>query len=365
MKDTSEITQAQVNPFVVTESSPAPLAPEDGSTWEEYLQVQAMNGSTLVHGRKSMLQLKHAIDSDTEPTAPMQLGSVTHVLLLEPDAFEKRYCVMPDYHLDPENLTGKPQQRSSSKNTKYVKDKRADFEKANPGKPIPDFHLDPENVTGPPQKRTDSKQTDYFKRKAREFYEAAKHDGLEVITREQYDTALAMIEAIRSKPNAAMWLNATDTRKEVTVVGEIEGVVCKGRIDVLHTAGLIDIKTADDCAVHSFSKKALNLGYIFKQAIHRELVKQMTGIELPVYYIVVESSPPYDCAVFEFTGGDEQLFDQELDKARVLLTKYKECLESDEWPGVDEGEDYVRFYPPNWAMEKQSIGGWGSSDANE
>ena len=311
-----------VNSFVVMDDQPTPEPPRDGSSWDEYCQVRAMNGSTLVHGLTSMLHLKHSIDNPKEQTPAMMLGTVTHLLLLEPEEFENRFVVMPDYQNDEANRT---------------KPKKKDEE----------------------GKQTTSKATAYYKSKARQFFEDARSEGKEVVRREEYDKSLAMIEAVRGNKCASMWLDDPNSRKEVTVVGEIEGVVFKGRIDILHPSSLTDIKTSRIMNPFQFGKFAYGAGYLFKQAIHRELVYQMTGEKVPVRYTVVENDPPYDCAVYEFERDDEEIFDQELKRVCKLIRKYKECIKNDVWPGVDGGDDYVRFPIPDYAMEVESISGWG------
>ena len=169
--------------------------------------------------------------------------------------------------------------------------------------------------------------------------------------------ALAMVEAVWGNPDAAMWLKAEGTRFEVTVCGVIEGVFCKGRLDVLHPRAILDLKTTNNGAPIPFGNFAWKNGYLFKQAIHRELVRQMVGETLPVYYIPVENKPPHDCSVQEIVKEDEQILDQELEKAKKILRKYKQCLDSDNWPGVDEGKGTMRFYVPTYAMEADSISG--------
>lgn len=62
-------------------------------TWSDYCDLRLMNGSTLVHGFKSMLRLRRAIyEGFPEETDAMRLGTGIHTLLLEPKEFEKRFA---------------------------------------------------------------------------------------------------------------------------------------------------------------------------------------------------------------------------------------------------------------------------------
>jgi len=251
----------------------------------------------------------------------MMLGTVSHVLLLEPTEFEKRFCVMPNFHLDPGNLR-------KAKNKAETDEDR----------------------------RTESKATTYYKRKAAQFYSDARDCGQEVVTREQYDKGLAIVESVWSNTDAAGWLKDPGTRKEVTVIGEIEGVICKGRIDALHPCGLIDLKTTRSNDERWFGRFAYDNGYLFKQAIHRELVRQMVDKTVPVYYIPVENEPPHDCSFMEVRREDEQIFDQELERARKWLRQYRKCLETEVWPGRDGGNGSVELYLPDYAMDPDHAG---------
>ena len=89
--------------------------------WNDYLSIKRMNPSTLVHGIKSMRRLRRAIqDGFPEESNAMRLGSGIHALLLEPDEFDKRFVVMPTFHLDAANTTAKGE-RTDSKLTNYYK----------------------------------------------------------------------------------------------------------------------------------------------------------------------------------------------------------------------------------------------------
>lgn len=62
-----------------------------GLSFEEYCKIPAMNPSTLVHGRKSMLALKHAWDNPRPDTPALALGRAVHTMCFEPRTFGTLY----------------------------------------------------------------------------------------------------------------------------------------------------------------------------------------------------------------------------------------------------------------------------------
>ena len=62
--------------------------------FDEYLKIPALNHSTLVHALKSRKSLRRAIVEGIEPTPAMQFGTQYHELILEPEEFEKRFCLL-------------------------------------------------------------------------------------------------------------------------------------------------------------------------------------------------------------------------------------------------------------------------------
>lgn len=267
--------------------------------FDQYRQIERMNASVLVKGRKSMKALRHAMDSKDAPTDKMRFGSGVHCLLLEPEQFEETYAVIPSFHLDPENKKQNGEQ-SESKATKYYKSKVAEFKKANAGK--------------------------------------------EFLTREQYDTALTMIEAIRAHGAANMWFE--DCKKEVTVLGEIEGVKFKGRIDLLGRA-IVDLKNTNDVSPNLFGSVFARLRYDWRLAIYRDLVRQITGKVLDVYIIAQEDSAPFDTVVYPVR---DQVLDNAIDQVKETIRKFSKCESSELWPGVDGGEDYLELRLPQWFL---------------
>lgn len=278
--------------------------------WDDYLQIKKMNPSTLVAGCKSMLHLKRAIAGGMyEETDAMRIGTGIHALLLEPDEFESRFVVMPDFHLMPENM-------------------RAEKRKGEPEE----------------DRRTDSKATTFYKSKAREFYEQNK--GLSVLSRAEYDRCLMCIEMLHSRP--AMSELIRESKHEVTVECEIEGIAFKGRIDALTDDCIVDLKTTADVSPLVFGRRFFTLGYDFKLAIYRELIRQNREGGDSVKVIAQEPAGDFDNCLHPIAP---EVLDMAWTRVLQVIRDYKQALETDRWPGVDGGLDEVDLYVPSYVFD--------------
>ena len=290
-------------------------------SWEDYKAIRRMNPSTLVAGCKSMLRLRRVMREPFEETNAMRLGTGIHALLLEPDEFEERFCVMPAFNLDPENLRAP---------------KRKD-------EPIID-------------RMTDSKATSYYKTKKAEF--EAANVGKFIIDRHQYDTALNCIESLNSRPHFRQLVASSN--KEVTVFGEIDGVEFKGRIDLLHPSCICDLKTTFDIA--HFGRTFTSLDYAFKLAIYRELVRQNTVGVRHVKVIAQETKDDFDNAMFVVPSD---LLDNALSQVMMVVAQYKQAVATNVWPGWDRGEQEVEIEVPYWARKEMEVDWSGVELTNE
>lgn len=267
----------------------------------DYLAIKAMNASTLIHGLQSMRRLKWALDGGVIESPALAFGTDAHAAILTPDEFAVSYIVMPEFEKDVANVTdkGKP---STSKATKYYKEKVALFEQVHAGKRI---------ITAADMARIDK-----------------------------------MREAFRQHPDAQQW---ADAEAELTVTAELCGVPCKGRLDLYAAEeSIADIKTTTNVGAVAFGRSFCNLGYGFKFAFYRALMRSLTGTTFDCFVIALQSQDEFDCAVYHVPNS---LLDQEEQKVVRLLNRYRECEELGEWPGVPGGELWV----PNWAMDDDDL----------
>ena len=109
-----------------------------------------------------------------------------------------------------------------------------------------------------------------------------------------YSVCESAIERIERDPVAMQYL---DGEKQVIVTGEIEGVPCKGKLDVLHEDRIVDLKCMRDFAPVWKDGERLDFirawGYDIQAFFYTELVRQQFGKDLPFYILAVtkEASP--------------------------------------------------------------------------
>lgn len=264
-------------------------------SWDEYRAVRRVNPSTIVYGMESRKHLLYAMTGPgIEATNDMRLGTGIHALTLEPHTFKRDFAVIPPFHLDPENCTQNGKE-SKATTTNYCQSKIREFLEANPGKTV--------------------------------------------LTDEQYRRALKAVIALHENPRASELVKSSIP--EVTVTGVIEGIRFKGRIDLLQTDTIGDIKTTVTCDPFQFSRQFRNLRYCHKLAIYRELVRQSLDRVLPVEIIAQEKRAPFDVVVFPIP---EDKLDEAFEEVRSTVLDYRLAMETDHWPGRDGGLSFVELH---------------------
>lgn len=129
---------------------------------------------------------------------------------------------------------------------------------------------------------------DEFREKHPELF---KKDGTLKSTYQVCEAAIARIE----KSETAM--KYLEGAKQVIVTGEIEGVACKGKLDVLGDNRIVDLKCMRDFEPRYVNGERLDFirawGYDIQAYFYTELVRQQYGEQLPYYILAVtkEASP--------------------------------------------------------------------------
>ena len=241
------------------------------------------SGIRLLNQRPSLFKCQ-VIDGHTEPRRCFELGTAFHSLVLEPDQFAKTHVVTD---LD--------------KRTKEFKD----FATQNTGKTI-------------------LKDADYAIVKG-------MRDGIARNT-----AASKLIKGLVEVEMSYFW---TD---------EATKVECKCRPDALvkphGRTAIIDLKSTSDASPRAFQRSVVQFGYHTQAAWYVHGVKQVDNIEALLFvFIVCETSPPYDCAVYYLS---DEAMAQGWSECQAALNVYVECKKTNTWPGYPDG--LVELTLPKW-----------------
>ena len=241
----------------------------------QYLGLEAMGSSHLAALATSPLHYQHLLSRPERETESTNLGSAVHTAVLEPEQFDALYVTEPDP------------------------------EKVAPGYEKP-------------------RATKAFK-EARKALEAT---GRQVIKFEVADRIGEMADAVRANPLVAKLL-AKAPEREITMIWDRDGRRCRGRADMLGDIVLGDLKTTR--SLPRFSPFEITTFRYHLQLAHYVDGLRRLGRDIKhVYLVAVESSPPYDVAVYEM---DEAIAfgALELDE---LMARLLECERSNAWPGM-------------------------------
>lgn len=250
-----------------------------------YADIQAVNWTTLKEMRRSPLHYRHRLANPLTDSIRLALGRATHTAILEPDKFALEYAV-------------------------YGGERRA------------------------------GKEWEAFR---------AAHAGRTIIKTDEYETCLAMRDAIKRHAVASSILASGEAEKVIAWTDEATGLPCKGRIDWLTQWSITDLKSTADLDPLRFAATTARLGHHLQLAFYRRGLRAITGLDYPVQIVAVESSPPHDVAVFNVDDATLFAGDEEIGE---LLERVKACRESGNWPGRYPVETTLQL--PSWAMTSES-----------
>lgn len=206
----------------------------------------------------------------------------------------------------------------------------------------------------------ESPYDDFRSGEAKAWRKAQEESGIWVFKRGIVAEAKQIIESLISRQAVNELIQ--DGYPQVAMFAEMEGVQCKGladwvcdSIDVipdLKTTGkaagtTIMLDSADGAGLTSsdeWSRTIVNMGYDVQAAFYLDLFKACTGEERQFWWIVAESEPPHEVAVWAAT---QDVIERGRRIYRSRLATYRQCMERNEWPGYPDRVQYAGL--PAWA----------------
>lgn len=184
-----------------------------------------------------------------------------------------------------------------------------------------------------------------------------ENEGKTLVDAESHIKIEAMAAAVLNHETANEFFVKNGGTNELSFVwtDEDSGLLCKGRADRIGSIGewpiVGDLKTSKDASRREMEKSVYKYGYHIAAAHYLEGLQALYPIPSGNSYrrfvlFVVESVPPYLCAVYEI---DESALAEGEVQRRKYLEKYRECVATGIWPGYSSGIDYVSL--PPWAFK--------------
>lgn len=241
----------------------------------------AVSKSMLSDFRDSHREYFHkhvALDMPSSKSSKrMDIGTLAHVALLEPDRLDQSYAIFPN------SVLGKDGRESTNA--------AADF---------------------------------------RDEHEA---DGRVVLKAHEFEVVKAMRDSVLLK--VGHWLRV-DRRIEHAVywTDPATGLKCRCRPDWLieggDTAFIFDFKTTDDARPQAFRKVAENFDYGLQHAHYSDGVHAALGrrIDTEFYFVVVQTCFPWTCVIYELSS--RSAIDAEHLRIK-LLTELAACQRHNDW----------------------------------
>jgi hypothetical protein len=174
---------------------------------------------------------------------------------------------------------------------------------------------------------------------------AAVNADKSILTVDEYETALAIRDAVHAHKSARRLLRYGKPEVSLRWVDKQTRQRCKGRLDWLRGDTLIDLKTSRDVDPHAFGRTAAQLDYHGQLAFYRRGLLATGHNPGPVYIIAVENSGPFDVMVYE-VDDDVLAWGDEI--VGSLLHQLKVCRKRRSWPGRDSGVQELQY--PSWAL---------------
>lgn len=172
-------------------------------------------------------------------------------------------------------------------------------------------------------------------------------EGKEIVVPDELTKLNAIRDSVWAHPAASKALAMLrEVETSIFWTDSETDVECRCRPDGILTNGvLIDVKTTKDARPDEFAKSIANYRYHVQAAFYEDGYFEAYG-EMPkgFMFIAVETEPPYLVACY--VASDLMKIRGRADYQKDLRT-YKECVETDTWPGLSETPLMIDL--PKWA----------------
>lgn len=169
---------------------------------------------------------------------------------------------------------------------------------------------------------------------------------------DEFEAVHRMRDAVLSHPVARSLLSGGKAEQSAFWRDPETDTLCKCRPDYLRPDGLVvDLKTSLSAARKDFQRSMLDFKYHWQTAWYLNGLSLLTGKALENFvHIVVERVPPYGVGIFVL---DNASIEKARSDIRQLLSRYADCVHSDEWPTYPAEIQNIEL--PHWVFEQELV----------
>ena len=155
------------------------------------------------------------------------------------------------------------------------------------------------------------------------------HEGKVILDTDDYTDVVSIAESVREHAAAGPLIEGGQS--EISAFWPDNGIRCKGRLDLLKGACIVELKSTTSVAPDDFTRTSFNMSYHIKYRWYQRGVLAITGRLQPVFVIAVEQAAPYDVVVYRVPEYALEYADEKINAA---LDMYRECEQNLTWPGI-------------------------------
>ena len=175
-------------------------------------------------------------------------------------------------------------------------------------------------------------------------------NGKKIVSKDDYNQAIEFVKIINSKPNTKALLTNGFAEKACYAIDPISKLLLKCKVDYIKSDyTMVDIKSTKDASFTEFEKSIYNFRYQVQAAYYMYVVSLVYDIkisDLDFKWICLEKGLSPDVIVYKPDAGiielGEKLF-------RRDLNALSEAMEKREFKGYNDKETFISI--PHWAWK--------------
>ena len=174
----------------------------------------------------------------------------------------------------------------------------------------------------------------------------AEANGKQIVDIEDVATARTMADSIKDHAGIKRWLDGKSSKAMIEKRIDFDwlGVPCKSKPDYFNPLTCIDLKTCVDPSPEGFQRSVFKYGYHRQAAFYSIAINEVYGWKPKFLFACVGNSEPYDTAVYML---EQDVIEQGQSEIEALLREYKARLASGKW-SPEWSEGVCRISKPRW-----------------